>query len=188
MRKMKLNELYLPYEDRMIDRLFDLILERFKSEKRAPYLNKDGTPKEDEFLELKNINYPSEYINVYRRFDNPEKWDVTFKELKNAIKLTLRNGRILRSGDYNKMTGTSNFVGTPLHILIALLSEDEYKKYSLVGRPLKHLKFGSVKVEAIDFKDDFVIIEVENKTKKIKIDYWEIEEKDFKGILSESAT
>ena len=184
---MKLSEIYPPYEKSLIDNLFNQILDRFNSQKKAPYVDKELNPKEDEFLELININYSSEYINVYCRFENPEKWAITFLELRNAIKLTIRHGQIMGAGNYNKMTGTSNFVGTPLHILIALIPEDEYKKKSLVGKLLKHSKFGLVEVDSLDLKDDFINIKVEEDVKKTKMDFWEIDEKEFRDIFDESA-
>lgn len=183
---MKLSELNIKFENNIIEKFLRLILDRFTKEKVAPYLNRDGTPKDDEFLELRNINYPATRINVYRRFSNLEKWDVSFSELRKAIKLTLRNGKILGSADYNKMTGTSNFVGTPLHILIALIPEEEYKKNTLVGKLLKHPKFGFVKVMSLDFNKESINIETENNLKSIKMDFWEITEEEFKNTLNES--
>lgn len=183
---MKLNEIYIPYENKIVEDFFKQIIEKFNSEERAPYIDKNLQPREDEFLELVNINYPSEYINIQRRFDNPEKWNVTFKELKNAIKYTLRKGSIQGSGDYNKMTGTSNFVGTPLHILIALIPNDEYKKVSIVGKQLKHPKFGLVLIEEIEFPKDEIIIQFEEDRKKLKMDFWEISKEEFNSALYES--
>lgn len=181
---MKLDKLYLKYENEIVEKFFNRILERFKTEQKALYIDKDLNPKESEFLELKNIDYPSQYMKVYRRFDNPEEWKVSFEELRNAIKYTIRRGAILGSGDYNKMTGTSNFVGTPLRTLIALISNDDYKKYSLVNKFLTHPKFGTVEIKGLDFKDDFINIEVENAIKKIKMDYWEINAEMFEEITS----
>src|SRR5690606_28618645 len=183
---MKLDKLYLKYENEIIERFFSQIIERFKSEKKAFYVDKNLNVKEDEILELGNINYPSGYINVYRRFDDPEKWDVTFLELKNAVKLTLRSGGMLGSGDYNKMSGTSNFVGTPLRALIALVPYNEYKKFRLAGQTNTNPKCGAVKVNSVEFKNDFILIEVENEVKKIKMDFWEIDEKEFKRVIDES--
>lgn len=184
---MKLSELYLPYEKLQIDKFFNQILERFKSEKKAPYVDKNHDPREDEYLELVNINYPSEYINIQRRFNNQEKWKVTYDEIKNAIKFTLRQGSIQGSGDYNKMTGTSNLVGTPLHILIALLPKDEYEKVSLVGKSLPHSKFGNVVAKEIDLAENHIVIPVEGKEKKIIMDYWEITEEEFNRVFNEQS-
>jgi len=184
---MKLNDLYIPYENKIVENFFKHIIEKFKSEERAPYIDKNLQPREDEYLELVNINYPSEYINIQRRFDNPEKWNVTFLELRNAIKFTLRKGSIQGSGDYNKMTGTSNFVGTPLHILIALVQNDEYKKVSIVGKQLKHPKFGLVLIEEIEFVENVINILVGESIKKIKMDFWEITELDFNKVFNEPA-
>ena len=146
---MKLNELYINYEKNNIEGIFNHILSRFKQDKQAPYLEKSGIPKDDEFIELVNINYSSEYMNVLRRFNNPTKWDISFVDLKNAIKLTLRNVCLLGSGDYNKMAGISNFIGPPLHILIALVKEDKYKKHSLISKNLSHPKFVTLKLNQL---------------------------------------
>ena len=184
---MKLNELYIPYEGKKVEDFFKKIIEIFKVNERAPYIDKNLQSREGEYLELLNFNYPSEYINIQRRFDNPEKWNVTFSELKNAIKYTLRKGSIQGSGDYNKMTGTSNFVGTPLHIIIALIPNDEYKKVCIIGKQLTHPKFGLVPIEEIEFPENVISILVGENIKKIKMDFWEITESDFNKVFNEPA-
>lgn len=184
---MKLSELYFPYEQEVVDKLFNQVLARFKSQRKAPYLDKYQNPKEDEFLELASIDYTSGKIYFRRRLNNPERWDVSFGELKNAVKATVRLGRILRPSDYLKMDGKSNFVGTPLHLLISLLSQEEYQKYSLANRYLSHQKFGKVKILGIEYPENNIHIEYTPKPKAIKIEFWEITKDEFKEALNESS-
>lgn len=185
---MKLNELYIPYESKVVDNIFNKILESFKASKRAPYIDKNLEPKEGEFLELISINYPSKYINVQRRFNNPDKWQITFKDLENAVKFTLRMGGIQGSGDYNKMTGTSNFIGTPLHILIALIPNKEYLKASIVGKSLHHKKFGAVKVNKINMLKETIFIETEGAIKEIAVNFFELIDEEFNRVINEQST
>lgn len=151
---MKLSELYLPYEKDLIEKLLRKIIEKFRSEGDAHYFDKFGSSKEDEFIELDKISSSTETIHFKRRNNNPIEWGVSFSRLKNAIKVTVRRGRILRPTDYLYMDGKSNFIGTPLHLLISLLPQEEYQKYSLANWQLTHQKFGKVKILGIDYPEN----------------------------------
>lgn len=181
---MNLNELYLPYEKKIIPIIFNDIISNFRNTGRAPYFDKYGNQKIDEYLELDRISSATETIYFKRRNNNPVEWEVPFSKLKNAIKATVRFGRILRQTDYLTMDGKSNFIGTPLHLLVSLLPQEEYQKYSLSNRYLTHQKFGKVKILGIDYPENHITIESQPKPKKIKMDFWEITEDEFNGVVN----
>ncbi|HZW40295.1 MAG TPA: hypothetical protein VFF33_13435 [Ignavibacteriaceae bacterium] len=84
------------------------------------------------------------------------------------------------------MDGTSNFVGTPLHLIISLIHENEYKCYSLAEKKLPHTKFGEVGIIEIEYSNNNVIIDVIDSTKKIKMDFWEIEKEEFDKVIDKT--
>ena len=185
---MKLLDLYLPYKKRITSEVFNKIINRFRETGRALYFDKFGNPKEDEFLELDRISYGTETIYFKRRKNNPVEWEVSFSKLRNAIKATVRSGKILRPTDYLTMDGKSNFIGTPLHLLISLLTDEFYQKYSLVNRYLIHQKFGKVEILGIGYPENNILIEFQPKNKLIKMDYWEVDEKEFNEVVNEHTT
>ncbi len=151
---MKLIDLYIRHEQTAIDVLFESIIKKFREQGKIPYFENNGLPKSDEFLELERISFPDEKIFVKRRNNNPTIWDIKFTELKDAVKLSIRSGGILKTSDYLKMYGKSNFIGTPLHLLINILDECEYESYSLVGKSIDHPKYGNCEITGISLKDN----------------------------------
>lgn len=183
--KVTLKEYYLNHEKNIIEQLLKKIIDNFCSDGKAYYLDKYRNRKENEYLELDKISIPAETISLKRRNNNPVEWEVSFKLLRNAIKITLRFGKILRPTDYLTMNGKSNFIGTPLHILVSMLDEKEYQQNSLVGKKITHTVFGEVRVLGIDYPKDIILIETQLESKMISMEYFQITEKEFEGLFNE---
>ncbi|MCZ7603141.1 MAG: hypothetical protein M5R37_09745 [Melioribacteraceae bacterium] len=176
---MKFLNAYLDYENKVINDLISKIKKVFESEGKAPYYDTESNKKEDEFLELISFGPP---IKFKRRNNVP--WEVSRDDLESAIKLTLRKGSIQRPTDYLHMYGKSNFVGTPLHLIISLLPNDEYANLSLIGMKLVHKKFGESIIDEIEFEKDIIKLTTNSEgIKSISMKYLEIDDDQFKGLI-----
>ncbi len=173
-----LAEIYLPEEQKLINKLFRNIQTLIKEKKKIPYLDLDGNPK-DEFLEYFIVT--DELISFNRRFGNKRKDKVSGKELKDAIKLALRSGEELSRTGFNKMFGKSNFVGTPLYLFINLV-EDEIAKRRLIGFELTHQSFGKGLITGIDFQKDMVHFSFGDDRKVISMDYFQVNAEDEREV------
>ncbi|HZW40294.1 MAG TPA: hypothetical protein VFF33_13430 [Ignavibacteriaceae bacterium] len=63
---MKLSELYLPYEEKVIDHFFDKVIQIIRDKKDIPCLHNIGEPREGEYLEVNRISGPTETIYFNR--------------------------------------------------------------------------------------------------------------------------
>ena len=180
-----LAEKYLPAEQLLINQLFMQIQDLIKEKKKIPYLDSDNNPKE-EYLEYFNIT--DAMISFNRRGGNKTKDKVTFKELKDAIKLAFRTDEEFTRTGFNKMSGKSNISGTPLYLFINLVV-DEIKKRRIVGQEISHQSFGKGIISKIDFKTESVWFKYGDDLKMLSMDYFSLEKEDeqkIKNILDGS--
>jgi len=180
-----LAEIYLPAEQLLINQLFMQIQDLIKEKKKIPYLDSDNNPKE-EYLEYFNIT--DAMISFNRRGGNKTKDKVTFKELKDAIKLAFRTDEEFTRTGFNKMSGKSNISGTPLYLFINLVV-DEIKKRRIVGQEISHQSFGKGIISKIDFKTESVWFKYNDDLKMLSMDYFSLEKEDeqkIKNILDGS--
>ena len=92
------------------------IIRTFQEQGTAPYLDGDGALMYDGIDAAK--------IYFFRTGNNPRRWDVEITSLQEAVRLSLEEGRILTTTIYNQI---ENRRGTPLRILVNLLSEERYR-------------------------------------------------------------
>lgn len=170
-------EFYDSYESKIVENLFHDIIEIFKSEGRAPYLTIQCKPKPGEFLELKTVSDDEIYFN--REEDNPIDWKISFDQLKDAIRYSIRNGRKLKASDYKKMYGTSTLVGLPINILIHLLPEEVYTEASLAGRTIDLVNLGEVTIVKLDFNKDVLVVLHDDTKKRLSTIHVKVNEDDF---------
>ena len=173
-----LAEIYLPAEQLLINQLFKQIQDLIKEKKKIPYLDSDNNPKE-EYLEYFIIT--DAMISFNKRGGNKTKDKVTFKELKNAIKLALRTDEEFTRTGFNKMSGKSNIAGMPLYLFINLVI-DEIKKRRIVGQEISHQSFGKGIISKIDFKTESVWFKYGDDLKMLSMDYFSLEKEDEQKI------
>lgn len=171
------NEFYDSYESKIVEKLFQDITEIFKSEERAPYLTIQCKPKPDEFLDLKTITENEIYFK--REEDNPVDWKISFDQLKDAIRYSVRNGRKLKASEYNKLYGTSTLVGVPLNILIHLLPEEVYTEASLAGSTINLVNLGEVTIVSLELNKDVIVVLLNNIKKRLSTKHVKVIEDDF---------
>lgn len=185
---MKFSDVYKVYEDKISQELTDRLVEIFLSEREAPYLTADGEPKEDEFLEL--VRFSNDVLICKRR--TGVDWEVPVTLLREAVRLTLRCGGIVRQSDYKSMSGTSNFRGTPLHILISQLDTNVYAVHSIVNREIEHSIFGKVLLLGISYpgktnaKENASIQLMDGRKKQILTQLWEVGDWKIEQTLTQS--
>lgn len=167
-------ELYLPLENILVDKLYQKIIGIIKEKKKIPYLDSEGNPK-DEYLEYFNISETE--ISFNRRGGNKNKWKVKPKELKDAIRYALRSDMTLNRKNYNKMYGTSNFVGTPLFLFVNLVNE-YIEKHQVVGIELTHNQFGVGIITGIDKAKNTLLFKFGEETKTLSMDYFQLTSED----------
>jgi TDG/mug DNA glycosylase family protein len=92
------------------------IVARFESERKAPYLDGDGY--------LVYGGRSGVHLVVYRRHNNPEPWTVPLVALREAVSGSCAAGRPFRAGECNCIC---RYRGTPLSILLQLVSADRYR-------------------------------------------------------------
>lgn len=172
-----LKDIYVQNENNAIENIREAIVENLRTVGKIQRIQKSGRKKEELFFELDRV-VSGEAIYFKKRNNKPNEWIVPYKTLEEAIKFTIRKGRIARATEYMKMSGTANAIGTPLHTLISSIETDEYLKNSLVGKNIPHKVFGDVQVETIEFQNDVVTAKVNEKEKTIVLDYWQVDEVD----------
>lgn len=170
-----LKEIYVQNENSAIENIREAIVENLKAEGTIHQVQKSGRKKEDVFFELDRV-VSDDAIYFKKRNNKPKEWIVPFDTLNDAIKFTIRKGRVARATEYMKMNGTSNFIGTPLHTLISTINTDEYLRNSIVGKNIPHKVFGDVFVETIEYENDVVTAKVNEKEKTIVLDYWQMDD------------
>lgn len=182
-----LKDIYLQNENSAIENIREAIVDNLKSQGTIHQVQKSGRKKEDVFFELDRV-VSDDAIYFKKRNNKPKEWIVPLETLNDAIKFTIRKGKVARATEYMKMNGTSNFIGTPLHTLISSIDTDEYIKNSIVGKNIPHKVFGDVFVETIEYQNDVVTAKVNEKEKTIVLDYWQVDEISnelFKAPVSE---
>lgn len=178
-RNMKtLAEIYLPAEQLLINQLFQQIQDVIKEKKKIPYLDSDNNPKE-ESLEYFIITDAS--ISFNKRGGNNTKDKVTFKELKEAIKLAFRTDEELTRSGFNKMFGKTTFASTPLYLFINLVV-DEIEKRRIVGQEVSHQSFGKGIIAKIELQKESVWFKYGNDQKMISMDYFSLNRDDEEKI------
>ncbi|MBU1100743.1 MAG: hypothetical protein KKA84_10105 [Bacteroidetes bacterium] len=169
-------EFYDAYESKIVEKLFQDIIEIFKSEERAPYLTIQCKPKPDEFLELKTVTENEIYFN--RLKNNPADWKISFDQLMDAIRYSVRNGRKLKASEYKRLYGTSNYVGIPLNILIHLLPEEVYTEASLAGSKIDLVNLGEVTIVSLELNEDVIVVLHDNTKKRLSTIHVKVNEDD----------
>lgn len=171
---LSLKELYVQNETTAIGSITKKIMDRLQEEGKIHHIQKNGKIKEDSFLELDKI-VEDEAIYFKKKNNKPKEWIVPIKTLEDAIKFTIRKGKVARATEYLKMNGSSNFIGTPLHLLINSVNNDEYLKNSIVGKKIPHKVFGDVKVDTVDYNTEVVTATINEKEKALVMEYWQVE-------------
>jgi hypothetical protein len=172
------SEIYLPAEQLLIKQLFKMIQDIIKEKKKIPYLDSDNNPKE-EYLEYFVVT--EAMISFNKRGGNTNKWTVTAKELKDAIKYALRTDEELTRKGFNKMYGISKFVGTPLYLFINLVI-DEITKRRMVGQEISHQSFGKGIISKIELQKDSIWFKYNDDLKMLSMDYFPLDKEDAQKI------
>ncbi len=171
-----LAEIYLPAEQLLINQLFKQIQGVIKEKKKIPYLDSDKNPKE-EYLEYFIIT--DAMISFNRIGGNKKNNKVTAKELKDAIRYTLRTDEELTKQGFNKMYGT--LVGTSLYSLMSLV-KDEITKHRIVGHEISHQSFGKGIITKIELQKESVWFKYNDDLKMLSMDYFSLEKEDEQKI------
>ena len=171
------NEFYDSYESKIVEKLFQDIIQIFKTEGRAPYLTIQCKPKPDEFLELKTIT--DNEICFNKRKGSPADWKISFDQLKDAIRYSIKNGRKLKATDYKKMYGTSKIIGVPINILIHLLPEEVYKDASLAGSTIDLVNLGEVTIVSLALDKDVIVVLHNGVKKRLSTKHVKVNEENF---------
>jgi len=116
----------------------------------------------------------------FKKLNNkPAEWIIPFESLRNAIKYTLRKGKIVRATEYAKIDKTCKPIGSPLHFLIRIIDEDEIFSSSIINKTFPHEVFGNVLVEGIDFESERATIKVNEQEKNVMLDYWKVNDQNL---------
>ncbi|MFA7289212.1 MAG: hypothetical protein WC055_10090 [Melioribacteraceae bacterium] len=175
-----LADVYLKSEQELIEKLYDKIENNIREIKKIPYLDSDGNPKE-EALEYFVITQDS--ITFNKKHGTKRKDKISPKELKDALKLSLRTGGDVTKAKIKKMYGKSTFAGTPLALFLNIVVDDIVKK-SIVGEEIYHQTFGNSLIEGMELDNDFMLLKTLDDTKKVSMNYVTLTPADESKIKS----
>jgi hypothetical protein len=169
-------EIYLPAEQLFINQVFKMIQDIIKTEKKIPYLdsNKNG---QVQYLEYFIVTEAE--ISFKRRNGDKKKDKVSAKELKDAIKYSLRTDEELTRPNFSKMYGAA--LGTSLYSFINLLI-DEITKRKIVGNEISHQSFGRGLISKIELQKEFVWFKYGDDLKMLSMDHFILAKEDVQKI------
>ncbi len=177
------SEVYLETEQILIDQLHQMILDIIKEKKKIQNPTAEENSKE-EFLEYFFITDTN--ISFNSRGTASTKYTVTTKALKDAIKFTLRNDEELTKKSFNKMYGTSNFVGAPYFLLISLIKEEIIKR-RIIGLEVMHNQFGKGLITRMELQKNYLWFKYNEDHKKLSMDFFSLVSEDQQKINSKIA-
>ncbi|KUO60668.1 hypothetical protein APF79_02540 [bacterium BRH_c32] len=175
-----LAEVYLEKEKVLIDQLYNKIENNIKEMKKIPYLDSEGNPKEEA---LEYFVFTPEAITFNKRQGTKRKDKITTKELRDALKNSLRIGADITKAKINKTYGKSTFAGTPLYLFLNIVF-DEIKKRSIVGEEIEHQTFGNCMIESMELENDFMMLKTYDDTKKVSMNYITLNPADEAKIMN----
>ena len=175
-----LSEIYLPAELQLINHLFDRIKNEIREKKKIAYVESEKNPTE-EFLEYFMIT--DELISFNKRSGNKNKCAVKAKELRDALKYSLRTDEELTRQKFNKLFGTANFVGTALYLFIDMIKE-EIANRRIVGHELTHPVFGVGTITKIEIQNEFVWFKYGEESKRLSMGHFNIDKDDQEKMVS----
>ncbi|MBI3122818.1 MAG: hypothetical protein HYZ10_00300 [Ignavibacteriales bacterium] len=175
-----LSEIYLPAELQLINHLFDRIKSEIREKKKIAYVESEKNPTE-EFLEYFMIT--DELISFNKRSGNKNKCAVKAKELRDALKYSLRTDEELTRQKFNKLFGTANFVGTALYLFIDMIKE-EIANRRIVGHELTHQVFGVGTITKIEIQNEFVWFKYGEENKRLSMGHFNIAKDDQEKMVS----
>lgn len=162
-----LAEVYLEKEKALIEQLYEKIENNIKEMKKIPYLDSEGNPKEEA---LEYFVITPESITFNKRQGTKRKDKITTKELRDALKNSLRIGADITKAKINKTYGKSTFAGTPLYLFLNIVY-DEIERKSIVGEEITHQTFGNCLIEGMELENDFMLLKTPDDTKKVSMNY-----------------
>lgn len=175
-----LSEIYLPAEQQLINHLFDRIKAEIREKKKIAYMESEKNPTE-EFLEY--FMMTDELISFNKRSGNKNKCLVKAKELRDALKYSLRTDEELTRQKFNKLFGTANFVGTALYLFIDIIKE-EIANRKIVGREVTHQVFGKGTITKIEIPNEFVSFQYGEESKRLSMAHFSITKDDQEKMTS----
>ncbi len=175
-----LSEIYLPAELQLINHLFDRIKSEIREKKKIAYVESEKNPTE-EFLEYFMIT--DELISFNKRSGNKNKCAVKAKELRDALKYSLRTDEELTRQKFNKLFGTANFVGTALYLFIDMIKE-EIANRRIVDHELTHQVFGVGTITKIEIQNEFVWFKYGEESKRLSMGHFNIAKEDQEKMIS----
>jgi len=106
-------------------------------------------------------------LRVKRR--NKNVWSIPTDQLRNAIRMVLREGKIREENDYyvTTKTGKPAPLDRPLKLLLGAIPEEEYARRSFVGFPVEHEVYGEGFIRKITDTGN-VEIQFENRVALLK--------------------